>query len=596
MCCCYVSLTALVRRQDAKNFWKSLDHQAISLKANDKRTLTAKSLVTEIETLKREQRQRSQVSLLAPSHASQLRYTLSDVPALADAIKLVLSFLDRTAAVTSGDKDRLDAFLRQFLPLVFALSSAELGLDVAPSTGLGGDDDLDSVEGMSDAGLSNVDDHTEGTVTPKRGAAKKAAGDLRKKALKNAVGPSGGRGFAAGRRSKVSSPAPSSRAASPASAAGDGDSVMADVVASASSVLEAMQGAESDTPAMGSESEQSVVPADAPSPSEGTPSRVGTPEPTQPAVVQEQLNLPELIVPVDDRAVHVEARRQWNAFANSNLYCLVRLLQVRLFLLVATIYLIADLTATQIVYHRLTLLKSSAVALTTPPNPEPISERHVPSLSLSLTIGPNGGRPNEYYQRALGLCERLFDGDVDQQAFEEGMRGMFGTQGYMLFTVDKLCMSIVKHVRLFALFPLLPYMTATDLPPDPQSQAALADAKSQELLELLVQDRAHPDRSTPAQQKTYRTQAEGAVGNDENLYRFAWAPASAQLSIQLVGKDSVPADDLEQAEREWAAYLERFVLAETTPGIGAVPRAPFLRRCVPRLPLHTVDHCLLSAR
>ena len=203
MCCCYVSLTALVRRQDAKNFWKSLDHQAISLKANDKRTLTAKSLVTEIETLKREQRQRSQVSLLAPSHASQLRYTLSDVPALADAIKLVLSFLDRTAAVTSGDKDRLDAFLRQFLPLVFALSSAELGLDVAPSTGLGGDDDLDSVEGMSDAGLSNVDDHTEGTVTPKRGAAKKAAGDLRKKALKNAVGPSGGRGFAAGRRSKV---------------------------------------------------------------------------------------------------------------------------------------------------------------------------------------------------------------------------------------------------------------------------------------------------------------------------------------------------------------------------------------------------------
>ncbi|KAK4698449.1 paired amphipathic helix protein Sin3a, partial [Phenoliferia sp. Uapishka_3] len=556
------------REVDAKNFWKSLDHQAISLKANDKRTHTAKNLVTEIETIKREQRQRSQVTLMAVPSSTQLRYTIADRAALSDAVKLVFSFLDRTTSVSSAEKDRLDAFLRQFIPSIFALTTSELGLDVVPTTGHSADDDLDSAEGTSDAGFSTAEDQTEGSSTPggsKRGLGKKAGGDLRKKALKNAVGPSGrgGGNFGPGRRSKVSSPAPSSRAVSPAlsATAVDTDTVMADVVASASSVL-AEIGALADaseaagTPAFGDRSGSEVsmaVVEDTASPSvadvEGVPSRVGTPEPTN-----LMDNMPELIIPVDDRNVTVEARRQWNAFANSNLYCLLRLVQV----------------SQQIVYHRLTLLKSSAIALTTPPKPEPITEKHVPSLSHSLTLVPSmassGGAPNLYYQRALGLCEKLFDGDVDQQQFEEGMRQMFGTQGYMLFTIDKVLLSIIKH-----------------------SQAAIADSKSQELLELLVQDRAHPDRSTPSQQKTYRSQAEGAIGNDENLYRFEWIPEQSSLAVQLVGKDSIPADDLETAEREWAAYLERFVLAETTPGIGITPRNPFLKRNLKRASPAGVD-------
>lgn len=56
-----------------------------------------------------------------------------------------------------------------------------------------------------------------------------------------------------------------------------------------------------------------------------------------------------------------------------------------------------------------------------------------------------------YYERALALAEQLFDGLIDQNVFEEGMRKMFATQGYMLFTVDKLLTAILKHVRYFAL-------------------------------------------------------------------------------------------------------------------------------------------------
>lgn len=106
----------------------------------------------------------------------------------------------------------------------------------------------------------------------------------------------------------------------------------------------------------------------------------------------------------------------------------------------------------QIIYSRLTILKKSAVTLSIPPIPQQITPSHVPSLSLSNSvIAGSGAPPAHYYQRALGLCERWFDGDIDQPAFEEGMRHMFGTQGYILFTMDKLLHGVMRQVRLLPL-------------------------------------------------------------------------------------------------------------------------------------------------
>lgn len=85
----------------------------------------------------------------------------------------------------------------------------------------------------------------------------------------------------------------------------------------------------------------------------------------------------------------------------------------------------------------------------------------MPSLSLSLTMQPlkeadaklsgedkaaAAVAAEQLYQRALGLCEKLFGGEIDQATFEECLRHMFATQGYMLFTVDKLLTTILKTV------------------------------------------------------------------------------------------------------------------------------------------------------
>lgn len=293
-------------------------------------------------------------------------------------------------ALSAPEKDRVDGFIRSFLPLVFAISPEEFALDsaalVLPRER---DEDDQSNDGMiSDAGTSGVEDAASvdsstlsvpAVMTPgmKRLAGKRAAADLRKLALlKNAAGGgAGGSGTGEkgtrdwfGRKSKASS-----RAASPA-VSNDGDAIMAEVESTTAPEAEvegtasvgsvggeteglSVVGASEDpvvettdttpvsaegsiTPvvegvvavdsapvvAVGSEASTSTAPI-------VVAEAIGTPVAAVPVIAPTGLEmagsaLPELIVPTDDRPVLVDVRRKWNFFAHSNMYCLLRLFEV----------------------------------------------------------------------------------------------------------------------------------------------------------------------------------------------------------------------------------------------------------------------------
>ena len=51
-----------------------------------------------------------------------------------------------------------------------------------------------------------------------------------------------------------------------------------------------------------------------------------------------------------------------------------------------------------------------------------------------------------YYRAMFRLLEKFFDGDVDQQTYEESMRYIFGTQAYIMFTIDRLLLSMTRQV------------------------------------------------------------------------------------------------------------------------------------------------------
>ncbi|KAF9041264.1 hypothetical protein BJ165DRAFT_1349868 [Panaeolus papilionaceus] len=216
------------REVDAANFAKSLDHQAITFKATDKKSLTMKALVGQIETAREEQRVKRAAlidPLLSRTRARhQLEFSVGNERVLQDSIKLIFSFLDRTQGqLNATDRRRIEVFLRTFIPLFFTLDPVAFNSVFIVH---------DTIEGeMSDIDINNAgllgpdsDDHTSSAPSRGRNGRKhhpnvSSGGDLRKKLLKSEQAKSTSRKTRA-QEAAAASPAVS-RFASPALAEDD---------------------------------------------------------------------------------------------------------------------------------------------------------------------------------------------------------------------------------------------------------------------------------------------------------------------------------------------------------------------------------------
>ena len=114
------------REVDARNYRKSLDHQGITIKTSDKKAITTKAFVSQIEAAMDEQKAK-RASLIDPLFARswprhQLEFTFEDGQVLQDAMKLSISFLDRTQAqINFVERKKIEGFLRSFVSCFFVL-------------------------------------------------------------------------------------------------------------------------------------------------------------------------------------------------------------------------------------------------------------------------------------------------------------------------------------------------------------------------------------------------------------------------------------------------------------------------------------------
>jgi paired amphipathic helix protein Sin3a len=132
------------RQVDARNFYKSLDHTGINFKQNDKKTITTKAFVAEIETVRAEQEQQQQLAreegrartrpaCTRGSLGFQLTYSFADSGVLYDALKLVYSYLDHNQATYSlAERRSVERFLRAFMPLLCMLPPAAFNAACGP--------------------------------------------------------------------------------------------------------------------------------------------------------------------------------------------------------------------------------------------------------------------------------------------------------------------------------------------------------------------------------------------------------------------------------------------------------------------------------
>ncbi|KAH9477606.1 Transcriptional regulatory protein SIN3 [Psilocybe cubensis] len=189
------------RDVDARNYAKSLDCQAVMWKVSDKKAITVKAFVNQVETAREEQHAK-RAALIDPLFArTRPRYQLSfeidvDEGILQDVVKLTFSYLDRTQGQLSAvERKRIENFMRVFVPLFFVIGSVEFNAGLVHQETVVESDVEVGNNGVPSDG-EDVGEGPSSTPPPQAPVAKgrngrkhtanvSSGGDLRKKLLKS---------------------------------------------------------------------------------------------------------------------------------------------------------------------------------------------------------------------------------------------------------------------------------------------------------------------------------------------------------------------------------------------------------------------------
>ncbi|KAH7104880.1 hypothetical protein BKA62DRAFT_690990 [Auriculariales sp. MPI-PUGE-AT-0066] len=640
------------REIDVRNFYKSLDHQGITFKQNDKKTTTAKHLVQQIEAARAEAPRGS-----TARSGSHLTFKITDEDVLKDAMKLVFSFLDRasTGAGVLGvmysprEARRVERLLREIVPTFMMVDIAEFDKTFGPAPE--GEEVIVSTRSAPQEDDMDLD--TPSSKRPNESAAdtpetshgeEVAAQDLRKRLLtvqhqgKPTEGDTEASTTAPTDADTTVTPSTSNLSNLTASGGSSKKQKRKSTVAPTASrparkrvgddiwVRHRPDQSLSAAAAKGGVSASVIVGAD------GEVNGADTNSPRTMRSGKANSQTDEEVSPTNEVSKRTTPSGKLPFFGNTTYYSLFRLLQV-LYSRLNSCKMFADglardskvshsanpiaveLGLNDPIYGIVGSLVSStaaaqfAAATTTSgkgrsrpvsraqtplpavvapaifPAADVMSVDEVPSSDTAAITGAQDVKPEEvkgnaaqyFYAHLLESCEKLFEGDLEPLAFEENLRFMFGTQAYVMFTVDKVVGAIVK-----------------------QLQTALQDSKCTELLQLLRRERErereirkrHEQEGSPAagtgpamriatslarerdlqDQVRYRRDVETLIGSDEHLFKMVWAVSEKTLSFQLTKKadksftngDGGSAPDPPNALERWMQYTASYVMDTPT--------------------------------
>ncbi|KAF1946319.1 hypothetical protein EJ02DRAFT_249718 [Clathrospora elynae] len=162
------------RDQTQKIFWKSLDHQSITVKQADKRQFQPKSLTNEIQVRYEEQKRLQAIQEVSqPDY--QFSFSFKDEEVLFDVARLMLTFADNN---NGADFSRVVPFIKEFVPLFFGIDAAKFEQRVHTS---GRDTPNDSGEDTP----SPDEDVSQRSQKPKKGDLRRDVLDPRSKSRKD---------------------------------------------------------------------------------------------------------------------------------------------------------------------------------------------------------------------------------------------------------------------------------------------------------------------------------------------------------------------------------------------------------------------------
>lgn len=230
-------------------------------------------------------------------------------------------------------------------------------------------------------------------------------------------------------------------------------------------------------------------------------------------------------------------RHTYNLFANTIIYVFMRLVNI--------------------LYERLEEVKSFETEVA-----KEISQSRKVQFAIDLDLYDNRMEEmnlsftgEDCYGQLLALIQKLIEGDLEHQWYEEAVRQAYRNRAYKLYTVDKLVQAIVKHLHTI-----------------------ISDVKSSDALVLFEHDRERPSTSAK-EQILYRMKVNALLGPDENMFRIEWNDVDKTVLIQFLDHDDLTLEQTKTAEERWNYYLTSYLMSTPTEGVPVDKvELPFLHR------------------
>ncbi|EPS40801.1 hypothetical protein H072_5313 [Dactylellina haptotyla CBS 200.50] len=466
------------REQTAKIFYKSLDHQGNTFKQNDKRNTTNRHFISEIDALYKT------ADSTAGDKPHHLKFTFPDLDVLSDICRLLATQLDKEGAYSHSERQKIAAFIRNFIPTFFGLGKEDVEGAMGNISRKSPDEDVDMDQTDSPSG---------------RNTRKTKESTLLQDVLKRSRG---------GKSYKVDGA--TSRGSTP-ELSNEDDLMEVDQL------------------------ESEPMPPNAPA------TWINPIGPSRQTNGADALSSAAGVDARDIVVSELRERNAYNLFANSTIYCFVRLLQL--------------------VYQRLLDVKNceAEAKATLIRRKNNVTARKLGLIPQMYDDFFNVADDANYYQQVLEHCERLILGNIDSNVFEDGMRSVYIQKGWQLYTIDKHIATLNKTIQTF-----------------------VSDSRdnSGEILKLFDRDRAE-EKTNFQLQMSYRRDVEVYIGREEPTYRIEWNTDSKDLAIQLLFRvDPTHTAKLTKDEK-WSYYVDAFIMAQPTEGVEAPKRPPFLVRNLP---------------
>eukprot|EP01114_Cavostelium_apophysatum_P019570 TRINITY_DN6344_c0_g1_i6.p2 TRINITY_DN6344_c0_g1~~TRINITY_DN6344_c0_g1_i6.p2 ORF type:complete len:658 (+),score=243.67 TRINITY_DN6344_c0_g1_i6:2183-4156(+) len=168
----------------------------------------------------------------------------------------------------------------------------------------------------------------------------------------------------------------------------------------------------------------------------------------------------------------------------------------------------------------------------------------MPSTNSNLTFLLNptkGGKienPADKFQSFIKSLYELIGGSKDQNLYEDELRGLFGIESYILFTLDRLIIHLTK-----------------------QLQTLLSEENCSKLLALY----SHTISKPPINESLYYARCIEIL-DDERCFRFEFekAPNRGDFKIQLLDSFHNPPQFVDIEKEKWAQYVEKYLGTDET--------------------------------